>query len=505
MGVIIRQGVVSGIILYAGAALGFVISVLLFPKTLGTEVYGFSQWLVFTAYTLAMVSLFGLNSVTIKYFPYFRDDTDSQKRFLSLILSLSTIILILLTLAALLFEPLIVQLFSDKRSEAFVSHYYYLIPLMVVIVTYFELLKSFASALFRPRFPIFLAEVVSRLLTLILIGLFYWGWIDTDVFIKLFALKNGINVLILAVFLRSLGALRISRQGWRIFRRPIFREMMNFSLFTIFSQIGNRIITTIDILMVSPLLGFQLGGIYTVFMLIASVITMPHMGISSITSPLIAQAMKDQDLVKVRQIYRQTAINNTILAILLFVGIWANIDNAITMLGPEYEAGRTAAILLCFGQLIHVMNGYNGYIIIHSPHYRFDLILKLSTCVITATSNYFFIQWYGLAGAALATAATLTLVNLASLSFIYSKFGFHPFSINTLKALVIGGISLAAGFWLPDSFPNFVVDIIVRSGLITVIYGSLTLGWKVSGDINNFAADRILKYTGKDPTFLRVD
>ena len=52
MGVIIRQGVVSGIILYAGAALGFVISVLLFPKTLGTEVYGFSQWLVFLVYSM---------------------------------------------------------------------------------------------------------------------------------------------------------------------------------------------------------------------------------------------------------------------------------------------------------------------------------------------------------------------------------------------------------------------------------------------------------------------
>ncbi|MCO6478983.1 MAG: oligosaccharide flippase family protein [Phaeodactylibacter sp.] len=504
MGIIIRQGVISGMILYAGAALGFVISVVLFPKTLGTEVYGFAQWLVFTAYTLSMISLFGLNSVTVKYFPYFREEADSRKRFFSLMLSLSTALLVLLIAVIFLFRPLIVNLFLDERSESFVGSYYYLIPAMVVIVTYFELLKSFASALFRPRFPIFLAEIVSRILTLTLIGLFFWGWIDTDTFIKLFAIKNGVNVLLLIIFLRSLGALRVSRQGWNILKRPIFREMMNFSVFTIFSQIGNRIITTIDILMVSPLLGFQLGGVYTVFTLIATVITMPHMGIAAITSPIIAQAMKDNDLDKVRQVYRQTTINNTVLAILLFIGIWANIDNAITLLGPEYQAGRTAAILLGLGQLVHVMNGYNGYIIIHSPHYRFDLILKLSTCVITATSNYFFIQWYGLSGAAIATAATLILVNLISQAFLYRKFGFHPFSANTLKALVIGAAGLAVGL-LPPAFSYFVIDIIVRSALITAVYGILTLAWKVSGDINNLVADQIQKITGKDLAFLRVE
>ena len=502
MGIIIRQGVVSSILLYAGMVLGFFIGVVLFPITLGTEVYGFTQWLVYTSYMLSVFSLLGMQSTTVKFFPYFRDKEKGHNGYLSFLLLTAVAGLLLVIGLIYLGKPLLLDLFQDERSEAFAEQYFFLIPVSLTIINFTEILRAYSTALFRPRVPIFFIQVFNRLLTLGLIGLFYIEWIDTDRFIKWYTFKNAISVLGLILFLSLIGEWHL-RSGLPVFRRPLFRQMAGFGLYAIFAQIGNQIITRIDILMVGPLLDFGQGGIYTVFVLIATAITMPHDGIAAITSPLIAQAFKDKNLEEVEHLYRRTALNNLLLAVLLFVGIWANLPNAIILLGENYQAGYYVAVFLGLAQVIHVLSGYNGHVIIHSQYYRVDLLIKLFTALITITSNYIFIRAYGMIGAAVATAATLVLVNSISQVFIYRKFGFHPFSRNTLKVITIGIAGLAVGLLFPRIEAHFLLDLLLRSAAISLVYLSLALAWKAAPDVNNFLADQVEKRTGWDASRLR--
>jgi len=214
-------------------------------------------------------------------------------------------------------------------------------------------------------------------------------------------------------------------------------------------------------------------------------IIMPHQGIATITSPLIAEAWKNNAVDQIRDLYKRTALNNFIVGVLIYIGILANLDNIVEVLGEKYLPGKQVAIFLGLAQLVHIANGYNGLIIIHSRRYRFDLVTKLLAIIVGAGSNYLFIQWYGLLGAALATAMTLVLVNLITQAFIIYHYRMHPFSWRTLLVLLIGAAGLAAGWFFPEQDTVW-LDLVLRSLLITAVYGSATLLLRVSPDINRF-------------------
>ncbi len=484
MGVIQRQGLSSSILMYVGMFLGFIISVLLFPKILGPEVYGYCQWMMFVVSILSVLSMFGLNTITVRFFPFFRNRDEQHGGYLAFLLLATGMGLTIVVSLIFLFREQIVALFNPEDQEAYVDRYFFLIPILLVITNLFTILYSYASALFRPRVPVFLSQVFSRMLTLTLIGLFFIAVIDQDQFIKLFAIKNGANVIGIFLFLYLIGELKL-RWNPDFIKDPVWPEMKRYGLYAIFAQIGNEVVTKIDVLMVAPLLNIEMGGIYTTFVFVSMAIIMPHQGIATITSPLIAEAWKNNAVDQIRDLYKRTALNNFIVGVLIYIGILANLDNIVEVLGEKYLPGKQVAIFLGLAQLVHIANGYNGLIIIHSRRYRFDLVTKLLAIIVGAGSNYLFIQWYGLLGAALATAMTLVLVNLITQAFIIYHYRMHPFSWKTLLVLLIGAAGLAVGWFFPEQDTVW-LDLVLRSLLITAVYGSATLLLRVSPDINRF-------------------
>jgi hypothetical protein len=67
----------------------------------------------------------------------------------------------------------------------------------------------------------------------------------------------------------------------------------------------------------------------------------------------------------------------------------------------------------------------------------------------------------------------------------------QPFGFKNLMVLIIGGISLAAGWYFPV-LKNLYIDILVRSALTSVLYFGLIYIFKVSDDING-KINKILK------------
>jgi hypothetical protein len=100
------------------------------------------------------------------------------------------------------------------------------------------------------------------------------------------------------------------------------------------------------------------------------------------------------------------------------------------------------------------------------------------------------IKKYDIAGAAIATLISLTLYNLIKLFFIKFTLDMSPFTLDTLKVLLIGVIVFGLLFILP--MPDSVVlGILLRSILILILFiGSIYLS-KASIDFNSL----VDKYT----------
>jgi hypothetical protein len=75
------------------------------------------------------------------------------------------------------------------------------------------------------------------------------------------------------------------------------------------------------------------------------------------------------------------------------------------------------------------------------------------------------------------------LYNLVKYFFIYFKLQLQPFTIATLKVMLIALLTVAANFMLPV-FNNVFIDVFFRSAIITFVFGGLILLTKSSEEIN---------------------
>src|SRR5699024_9978259 len=86
LGVIIRQSIQNTIISYLGIILGFVATILLYPRFLTTDQYGLTRVLISISVICSQFAHLGVKNIVIRYFPYFQQSLESRGQLLSLTL-----------------------------------------------------------------------------------------------------------------------------------------------------------------------------------------------------------------------------------------------------------------------------------------------------------------------------------------------------------------------------------------------------------------------------------
>ena len=95
MGVIQKQSQSGTIYSYVGVVLGFITTGYLWPKVFSTDEIGLMRILVSYAVLFSQFASFGVNSISVKLFPYFRTNDGKHHGFLGLtsLISLSGLII----------------------------------------------------------------------------------------------------------------------------------------------------------------------------------------------------------------------------------------------------------------------------------------------------------------------------------------------------------------------------------------------------------------------------
>ncbi len=484
MGSIKRQGIGSGLFMYIGLLIGFANNIL-YPRMVGEEVLGFTNWLMELAMLFTLLASFGSNATIIRFFPYFKNKEGQHGGYLSFLFIVRTAGLLLTGLFLYLARDLILQVYSTSEGQSFIDDYFYLLFVALGMIAYLELLENYLAALLRPRVPTFFRDVFARALAMGFILAYGFGYISLPTFIVLYVCRFVASIAGMLVFAWYIGELHL-RNGLPIFRKPVFKEIASYSFYSVFASLGSKITTKIDILMIPALLNYAAAGIYTVYMFFAQVIIIPHQGLAKIASPLLADAWKREAFREIQDLYRRLALSNLAVGILIYVGIIINLDHIATILGEGFEAGRWVAVFLGLGQLAHAANGYNGLLLNYSPLFRYDLLFKSATAVLTVITNYLFINWMGITGAAIATALTIVLINVFIQAFIYRHYRMHPFSWRMLGLVAAGLASLGANALLPVWEWHFLADLLVRSTIVTLVYTALIIGLRIAPDITDY-------------------
>jgi O-antigen/teichoic acid export membrane protein len=238
--------------------------------------------------------------------------------------------------------------------------------------------------------------------------------------------------------------------------------------------------------MVNGMIGLGATGVYSVCFFFGIFVSLPARSILKIANIVSADAWKNNDLAMIKNIYEKSCMTLFIIGLLMFLGLWINIDNIFKILGPEYESGKWVIFFIGLGNLIDMSTGANSSILGSSAYYKVQTGFLIVLVISLISTNLLLIPIFGITGAAIGGAVSLTFLNLLRFLYLWYKFNLQPFNIKFIFVGAIGVIAWLVSAQLP-TLSNYILDIFVRSAILTIIYCLPIYLIRISPDINTKA------------------
>ncbi|HRQ85683.1 MAG TPA: hypothetical protein PLV70_11260, partial [Flavobacteriales bacterium] len=207
--------------------------------------------------------------------------------------------------------------------------------------------------------------------------------------------------------------------------------------------------------------------------------------------PLLAEAWKKRDHAKIQMLYHRTAIIQIVVAAFIFLCLWANVDALFSFLDPGYAVGKPVLLILGATNVLSLAGGLGAGVISTSRSYWFDAVSGAVLLVLTIVLDYVLILYWGMPGAAWSSLFSIVAVVGWRIVFLYRKFKLWPFDGQTLRAMGVILVVLAAFSWLPHHGP-VVVDMIWRTLLLAALYWPLVHLLGIAPELGA----QVLKLTG---------
>ncbi|MCX7834408.1 MAG: oligosaccharide flippase family protein [Ignavibacteria bacterium] len=483
MGIVEKQSVRNTILSYLGVIIGYVNVVLLFPAFFTTEQFGLVQLLISASVIYAQLSQVGIVNAITRFFPFFRTSDKKHNGFITIIISVLLSGFALTTLLYIVFKPLIVEAYKDN-SSLFLDYYYFLIPLSMVTV-FFNVLEALARAIFRTVFSTLMREVGIRIFTTIFILIYSLKLIDFNTFVYSYLISYFLCALLILI------QLFISKEyyfylNFSYIKKDKLIEILKYGGFTLLSSASLLIGTRVDGLILGSMINLSIVGVYFTFLYIATVINVPNRSLAKITVPIIANLWKEKNIKEINAIYKKTSLILLSIGMLIYIGIVVNEKNLLYMLRnkPEFIDNFIIFYLIGLAYVFDAAFSLSSEVISNSPNYKYDSLFNFILLVSSVLFNILFISLYGSIGAALAILVSYTLFNTLKLIFLKRKYNISILSLKHLIVLITGAFVYIIGISIPFMI-NLVVDILIRSIIISIIFLSIIYFLKISEDINS--------------------
>ncbi|WP_372774655.1 lipopolysaccharide biosynthesis protein [Mangrovibacterium sp.] len=463
MGIIIKQSIKGSIWSYIGVLIAFVTTSFLYPKFLTTELVGLFGLLISYSTLFGQISLLGFPGITSRLFPHFRDPRTKHHGFSAIALLIILIGFSLFLVFFFLFSPWIIEN-NQEKSRLFSEHVYLLIPITFFTMLFIQL-DTYNKVLYDALPGIFLQEFLQRFLLFGTTLLFALGWLSVAQLIWAFAIAVSLKGIIITVLLQQRKELSLNLPHGFV-TKEFRREMVDVGLFSIISGLGSMIIFNLDKIIINQMLDLDKTGVYTIAFYFGTLVIIPSRPLLKISGTLIADAWAKNDLNSIRGIYYKSCLNQFIIGGFLFLGIWANIDNILEILGPDYQQSKWVIFFVGIAYLFDMLTGANAQIIAFSKYYRVAFWFVGILLVIVLSLLFLLIPIWGIVGAAMAIAGGLFLNNLMRYLFLFGKFKMQPFNLKFVTiplfyVLLYYSISLIPQF-------SLVLDIAIRGTAISL-------------------------------------
>ena len=461
MGIVINQSIKNLIYTYFGFGIGAINTMFLYPYIMDDNYYGLVAVLLSTSMILYPLLSVGMSNAIIRFYSRYNNQKDKNK-FISFTFLFPLVVIIPLWVIVNIFENSIVNLLSDKSE--LIKDYILYIFLFAVFIGYFEVFYAYSKVQLKSVFGNILKEISIRAYVTILITLLYFEAITSHDFIVYLTIGYGVRMIVMAIY-----SIRISNFKLSFINLKQYNNVLHYSIFLVFSASVTFLVIEIDKLMVSQFIDLSNVAYYAVGGFIGIAVSVPGRAMQQILAPFVSKAIAEHNMEEINSLYKKSSINLLIVSGFIFVLIVVNVKFLYMLLPVEYVGGEYVAIIIAASKLFDMTTGINGTIITNSKYYRYELVFGTILVVLTIGLNILFIPILGALGAAVSTGLGIIVYNLIKLLFVKSKFGYYPFSNNTLVVLAEISILIIIFYFLQIVI-NPIITIILYSTIVSLLY-----------------------------------
>ena len=488
MGIVFRQSIKNGFVILTGALLGVLVIWLSTQFIREKLLFGYTKTITQQAVTLSQFVVFGLNNTLAVFIHRFAKQKNKSSLLITLCFSLPLIIAAVLTLTYWLLKEWILRHFQPADIPL-MRQYFMWLPLYTILLAYMVTFEQYLASQMKVALSAFMREIVVRFLSILLLLLFAFGIVQFSTLVIGTILIYIVPLSIFLIISAKTKQFRFSL-NFSAFSKDEYKDFIRFTWYHFLLTGSIALISSMDILLL-PLYdhsGNNAVAIYSIPIFLLSFLQMPYKAMLQGSFTVLARAFADNDIAHARDLFVRSSVNMLIATVFMAVVITCNLHNAVAVIKNGYDAIIPVFEILLIGKVFDIATGMNDQILSIANYYKFNLYVSAFLILVLFGLLRFLVPLYGVNGAAAATSIAILVFNTIKFLFVWKKLDMQPFSMNTVKIVLAGVVTGVAG-WLFPYMGNPIVDTVVRSLIIILIYTGFLIWLRPSADLVTYLAN----------------
>jgi O-antigen/teichoic acid export membrane protein len=217
--------------------------------------------------------------------------------------------------------------------------------------------------------------------------------------------------------------------------------LLKFSAPLLIGELSWMVTLWTDVLMLGYFRPPNEVGFYRAASQTALPLTMMLLAINTIFGPTIAMLHHRKNWARLGQLFQLTTLWSFAIGLPGFLLIAIAGRELLQLFGREFSQAYEPLVILGLGQLVNAGTGSVGLMLMMGGRPYHFFWSDLALIFVNPVLNALLIPRWGMAGAALATGASLVGVNLVRLWLVFRLEGLQPYHRGYLKVLLVGAIA----------------------------------------------------------------
>lgn len=417
IGAVLARGASAAFVIKVlGAGLAFALQVFL-ARIMGVESFGVYIYVISWITILSILGRMGFDSSALRFVPSYiaHEKWGLLRGFFhrsrQMFLSASILVAFILASVILLFQ----SNFSDELVYTFLAGCL-LLPILVALQVHGAFLQGFKKIV-QSQAPLFVVR------PLLLIGGVFCVFIilgqAVNPYIAMFAdLFATAGALLLVYFYFMTNQPENIKSATHVYRTD---EWLKVSMPLLLLSGFGILLGQTDIVMLGMLRGATDSGLYAAASKTSHLVSFGLVAVNAIAAPMISQLYSQGRMDELQRMVKLAAIAimTFSLPISLVMIVWG--EWILGLFGQSFTASYYPLVILIVGQLVNSLAGSVGLLMTMTGHHKQAAYVFGASALLNIILNAVMIPSYGLLGAALATAITMSLWNVVLITYVMNK------------------------------------------------------------------------------------